>query len=114
MYAFRVAFRFLAAFQNTNAVATTLGGTAGLCFRIAIPKGAITMRNGFTVGQIAKALRCHEQSARLYLSEVNRGVDRRANDLGERIDASTVVALYRRYQDSIIGRRLVSLIEGAR
>ena len=72
------------------------------------------MRNGFTVGQIAKALRCHERSARLYLSEVNRNIDRYASDVSERIDASTVVALYRRYQDNIIGRRLVSLIEGAR
>jgi hypothetical protein len=72
------------------------------------------MRNGFTVGQIARALRCHERSARLYLSEVNAAIDRYATDVSERIDPRTVVELYRRYQDSIVGRRLVSLMESAR
>jgi hypothetical protein len=69
------------------------------------------MTKAVTVGQIAKTLRCHERSARLYLSEVNAKVDRYAEDLGERIDISTVVALYRRYQDTRMGRRLVSLLQ---
>jgi hypothetical protein len=72
------------------------------------------MRNGITVGQIAQALRCHERSARLYLSEVNAAIDRYALDVSERIEPRTVVALYRRYQDHIIGRRLVALLESAR
>jgi hypothetical protein len=72
------------------------------------------MRSGFTVGQIARALRCHERSARLYLSEVNAAIDRYAIDVGERIDPRTVVELYHRYQDHMIGRRLVSLLESAR
>jgi hypothetical protein len=67
-----------------------------------------------TVGQVAKALRCHERSARVYLSEVNERIDRYANDLSEMIELSTVVALCRRYQDSIIGRRLVTLLQTAR
>ena len=71
------------------------------------------MRNGITVGQVAKALRCHERSARLYLSEVNATIDRYAMDVSERIDPRTIVARYRRYQDSIIGRRLVALLENA-
>ncbi|RIK42422.1 MAG: hypothetical protein DCC55_08975 [Chloroflexi bacterium] len=72
------------------------------------------MRNGFTVGQIAKALRCHERSARFYLREVNAAIDHYASDVGEHIDLGTVVALYRRYQNSRIGRRLVPLLESAR
>lgn len=68
------------------------------------------MPNGFTVGQIARTLRCHERSARLYLSEVNAAIDRYASDVTERIDIGTVIALCRRYEDSIIGRRLVSLL----
>jgi hypothetical protein len=71
------------------------------------------MRNGITVGQVARALRCHERSARLYLSEVNAAIDRYAIDVSERIDPRTIVALYRRYQDSVIGRRLVALLENA-
>jgi hypothetical protein len=71
------------------------------------------MRNGFTVGQIAKALRCHERSARLYLSEVNAAIDRSVSDLSERIDGATVAALCRRHRDTILGRRLISLLESA-
>ena len=54
------------------------------------------MAKTFTVGQIAKALRCHERSARLYLSEVNEQIDRYAENLSELIDVPTVVALCRR------------------
>lgn len=71
------------------------------------------MPNGITVGQIARTLRCHERSARFYLSEVNAAIDRYASDVTERIDIGTVIALCRRYEDSIIGRRLVSLLERA-
>jgi hypothetical protein len=72
------------------------------------------MRNGFTVGQIARALRCHERSARLYLREVNAAIDHYASDVGERIDMGTVLALYRRYQNSPVGRRLIPLLDSAR
>jgi hypothetical protein len=75
-------------------------------------KGATTMSKAITVGQIARTLRCHERSARAYLSEVNAAIDRYAEDLGEQIDGSTLVALCRHHQDSIIGRRLVSLLQG--
>jgi hypothetical protein len=69
------------------------------------------MTKAVTVGQIAKTLRCHERSARLYLSEVNAKVDRYREDLGERIEITTVLALYQRYQDTVLGRRLVSLLQ---
>jgi hypothetical protein len=65
----------------------------------------------YTVGQIAKALRCHERSARLYLSEVNSAIDGYAEDLAERIDLRTVIALCRRHQNSMIGRRLIPLLQ---
>ena len=71
------------------------------------------MAKAVTVGQIAKALRCHERSARLYLSEVNQRIDRYAENLGELIEVATVLALHRRYQDTIIGRRLVPLLQAA-
>jgi hypothetical protein len=76
-------------------------------------EGESFMRNGFTVGQIAQVLRCHERSARQHLSEVNSAIDRSISDLGERIDSATVVALCRRHRDSILGRRLLSLLERA-
>lgn len=69
------------------------------------------MAKTFTVGQIAKALRCHERSARLYLSEVNEQIDRYTENLSELIDVPTVVALCRRYRDTMIGRRLVPLLQ---
>ena len=68
------------------------------------------MTSTFTVGQIAKALRCHERSARGYLSEVNHNIDRYASNLSEVIDPDTVVALCRRHADSIMGRRLTPLL----
>ena len=69
------------------------------------------MNRGFTVGQIAKALRCHERSARLYLHEVNQAVDFYADNFSELVDVQTVVALCRKHRDSIIGRRLATLIQ---
>jgi len=69
------------------------------------------MRQAFTIAQIAKTLRCHERSARLYLSEVNARIDRGAEDLSEHIDAATVLALCRRHQNTILGRRLVALLQ---
>ncbi|MDQ3250544.1 MAG: 5-carboxymethyl-2-hydroxymuconate Delta-isomerase [Chloroflexota bacterium] len=65
----------------------------------------------FTVGQIAKALRCHERSARIYLGEVNEQIDRYTENLAERIDVKTVAVLCRRYRDTLIGRRLVPLLQ---
>ncbi|MCX6047148.1 MAG: hypothetical protein NT075_18750 [Chloroflexi bacterium] len=69
------------------------------------------MAKTFTVGQIAKALRCHERSARLYLSEVNEQIDQYAENLSELIDIPTVVALCRRYRETMIGRRLIPLLQ---
>jgi hypothetical protein len=69
------------------------------------------MSQVFTVGQIAKTLRCHERSARHYLSEVNAAIDRYADNLSELIDARTVVALCRRHQNTLVGRRLASLLQ---
>lgn len=66
---------------------------------------------GFTVGQVAKALRCHERSARIYLSEVNAKVDRYADNLSELIEFSTIVALCRRYHNTMMGRRLATLLQ---
>jgi len=69
------------------------------------------MAKAFTVGQVAKALRCHERSARIYLSEVNQQIDRCAENVGELIDVGTVVALCRRYRETMIGRRLIPLLQ---
>ena len=69
------------------------------------------MKRGFTVGQIAKTLRCHERSARLYLHEVNQTVDFYADNFSELVDIQTVVALCRKHRDSIIGRRLATLLQ---
>ncbi len=69
------------------------------------------MAKTFTVGQIAKALRCHERSARLYLSEVNEQIDQYAENVSELIDIPTVVALCRRYRETMIGRRLIPLLQ---
>lgn len=68
---------------------------------------------GITVGQIAKTLRCHERSARIYLSEVNTQIDRYADNLSELIDFSTIVALCRRYHNTLMGRRLATLLQTA-
>ena len=72
------------------------------------------MTQRITVGQIAKALRCHEQTARAYLHEVNASIDRRASNLAEAVDVSTLVALCRRHADSVTGRRLVPLLVAVR
>jgi len=69
------------------------------------------MAKAFTVGQVAKALRCHERSARIYLSEVNQQIDRYAENVSELIDVGTVVTLCRRYRDTMIGRRLIPLLQ---
>lgn len=69
------------------------------------------MKQGFTVGQIARTLRCHERSARLYLHEVNQAIDYYADNIGELIDLQTVIALCRRHQGSKVGRRLVLLLQ---
>jgi hypothetical protein len=68
------------------------------------------MSRVFTIGQIAKALRCHEQTARAYLHEVNANIDRYTSNLAEVVDQQTVLALGRRHADSITGRRLVPLL----
>ena len=67
----------------------------------------------FTVGQIARALRCHERSARLYLREVNDNIDCYTQNLTELVDGLTLVALCRRYEDHILGRRLIALLQNA-
>ncbi len=69
------------------------------------------MAKTFTVGQIAKALRCHERSARIHLSEVNEQIDQYAENLSELIDIPTVVALCRRYRETMVGRRLIPLLQ---
>lgn len=69
------------------------------------------MKRGFTIGQIAKALRCHERSARMYLHEVNQTVDFYADNFSELVDWQTVVDLCRKHRKSIIGRRLAVLLE---
>jgi len=69
------------------------------------------MKRGFTIGQIAKAMRCHERSARMYLSEVNQTVDFYADNFSELVDLQTVVALCRKHRDSIMGRRLAMLLQ---
>lgn len=72
------------------------------------------MNRTFTVGQIAKALRCHEQTARQYLHEVNASIDRYTSNLAEAIDQQTLLALGRRHADSILGRRLTPLLAPVR
>lgn len=69
------------------------------------------MNRGFTVGQIAKALRCHERSARLYLHEVNQTIDFYADNFSELVDVQTVVALCRKHRKNMIGRRLATLLQ---
>jgi hypothetical protein len=68
------------------------------------------MKRKFTVGQIAQALRCHEQTARQYLHEVNASIDRRTSNLAEAIDQQTLIDLCRRHADSVTGRRLTPLL----
>lgn len=69
------------------------------------------MKRGFTVGQIAKALRCHERSARLYLHEVNQAIDYYTENFSELVDLPTVIALCRKHSDTMIGRRLAVLLQ---
>ena len=69
------------------------------------------MKRGFTVGQIAKALRCHERSARLYLHEVNQAIDYYAENFSEWVDLPTVIALCRKHRDTMVGRRLAGLLQ---
>jgi hypothetical protein len=71
------------------------------------------MTQKFTVGQIAQALRCHEQSARILLSEVSDKIDDVTGNLSDRIDAPTVVALYRRHENTKLAKRLLPLLESA-
>ncbi len=71
------------------------------------------MTKKFTVGQIAQALRCHEQSARILLSEVSDKIDDVAGNLSDLIDARTVVALYRRHENTKLAKRLLPLLESA-
>ena len=65
---------------------------------------------GITIGQIARALRCHERSARLYLKEVNDNIDCYAQNLAEIVDRKTIIALQQRYANNVLARRLKSLM----
>ena len=65
----------------------------------------------FTIGQVAKALRCHERSARLYLREVNGNIDCYASNRAEPVDRQTLVALYSRYAGNQVARRLTPLLQ---
>ena len=69
------------------------------------------MAKTVTVGQIAKALRCHEQSARSYLSEVCEQFDGYASNMGERVDMQVVYQLWKRHVNSPIGKRLTPLLQ---
>ena len=69
------------------------------------------MAKKFTIRQIALALRCHEQSARILLSEVSEKIDNVAGDFAELIDARTLIALYRRHENTKIARRLLPLLQ---
>jgi hypothetical protein len=71
------------------------------------------MTKKFTVGQIARALQCHEQSARILLSEVTGKLDDFAGNFTDSIDAHTVVALYRRHENTKIAKRLLPLLQSA-
>lgn len=64
----------------------------------------------FTIGQIAKALRCHERSARAYLSEVNTNIDNYSSNLAEVVDYRTVLTLCLANSDKALGRRLMPLL----
>jgi len=64
----------------------------------------------FTIGQIAKALRCHERSARAYLSEVNENIDNYASNLAEIVDYRTVLTLCLAHADKSLGKRLMPLL----
>ena len=71
------------------------------------------MAKTVTVGQIAKALRCHERSARAYLSEVYEQIDCYTSNMGERIEMQIVYQLWKRHTNSQIGRRLTPLLQTA-
>ena len=70
-----------------------------------------TIPSTFTIGQVAKALRCHERSARLYLREVNGNIDCYASDRAESVDRQTLMALYARYAGNQVARRLTPLLQ---
>lgn len=72
------------------------------------------MKKTVTVGQIAKALRCHERSARGYLSEVYDQIDCYTSNLGEHIEMQIVYQLWKRYPNSTIGKRLTPLLQTVR
>ncbi len=65
-----------------------------------------------TIGQIAKVLRCHERTARLYLREVNGSIDCYVQNRGEVVDHKTVIALQHRYANNVLAKRLKSLTLG--
>ncbi len=70
-----------------------------------------TIAATFTIGQVAKALRCHERSARLYLREVNGNIDCYASNRAEPVDRQTLIALYARYAGNQVARRLTPLLQ---
>ncbi|MFN8444042.1 MAG: hypothetical protein U0175_24890 [Caldilineaceae bacterium] len=71
------------------------------------------MAKTVTVGQIAKALRCHEQSARSYLSEVCEQFDCYTSNLGEHVEMQIVYKLWKRHLNSQVGKRLTPLLQMA-
>lgn len=71
------------------------------------------MVKSVTVGQIAHALRCHEQSVRSYLHEVDREIRPGRTNYGEPVDVQTVYLLWKRHQHSPLGRRLTPLLQAA-
>ena len=73
-------------------------------------KGGNLISKTFTIGQVAKALRCHERSARGYLYEINQSIDRYTSNLAEAVDYMTVMTLCLAHSDSSLGRRLVPLL----
>lgn len=72
------------------------------------------MTKTVTVGQIAQALRCHERSARGYLSEVYDQIDCYTSNLGERIEMQIVYQLWKRHNNTRIGKRLTPLLQSVR
>ena len=72
------------------------------------------MTKSVTIGQVAQALRCHERSARGYLSEVSEVIDCYASNLGERVELQTVFRLWKRYSNTPVSRRLTPLLQAVR
>lgn len=71
------------------------------------------MTNSVTIGQIAHVLRCHEQSVRSYLHEVNRNIRPGRTNYGEPVDLHTLYLLWKRHQDTPLGRRLIPLLQAS-